>query len=177
MAAKKKAKPKSSAKPKKAANTFAKRSKAAKKGWATRRKNAVKKEVKKAAKRVKNAQLGLPPEQRTNSRVSVEGKTKRELEEMVRERDRQLEIYQLTEEWVNAMPDEYLSAVDDHITLEPSRARHLGDLTRQAWERMRAAWEDATENFDDAVYDITNWFAENGHEMSVREVYTLWFSP
>ncbi len=179
MAAKKKAKTKSVAKSKKATNTFAKRSKAAKKGWATRRKNVAvaKKEVKKAAKRVRNAQLGLPPEQQTNSRVTVRGKTKRQLEEMVLERERQIEIFQMTHDWVHAMPDEYLSSVDKHVTLEPSRARHLGHLTGEALQLLKDAFEEGMEKFDSVVYQITNWFNENGYPMSVREVYTLWYSP
>lgn len=177
MAAKKKAKKTSAAKPKTAANTFAKRSKAAKKGWATRRKNVVKKAVKQSAKRLKNAQLGLPKKQRVAVTLELADKSKAELLRENAELKRQLRTAQLTEDWVYAMPDEYLSADDNHITLEPSRARHLGELTVFAREKMAEAWEEGTEAFDAVCYRLTDWFAELGYEMSVREIYTLWFSP
>jgi len=150
---------------------FRRRSKAAKKGWATRRRNAVKKRASNNQRKLKNAQLGLPEQERkSNSRIKLAGKSKKELEKLVREQEQRIRTYEMTESWVDAMPEEYLSR-DGHIALKPSRARHDEDYWDMR-ERLDIAYAEGEDSFDTECYDIA---VEYDYE--VREIYTLFFSP
>jgi len=149
---------------------FKRRSKAAKKGWATRRRNAVKKRASNNQRKLKNAQLGLPEEERkSNPRIKLAGKTKKELEQLVRSQEERIRNYEMTESWVEAMPPEYMSR-DGHIALRPSRARH-----DENYDIMYSRLEDAREiSEDDFEMEAYNIAAEYDYE--VREIFTMFFS-
>ncbi len=163
-------KKKQSAKTKSADADFKKRSKAAKKGWATRRKNAVKKRASNNQRKLKNAQLGLPEEERKpNPRIKLAGKTKKELEQLVRKQEERIRNYEMTESWVEAMPPEFMSR-DGHIALRPSRARHDEDYDIM-YSRLEEAREISEDDFEMEAYNIA---AEYDYE--VREIFTMFFS-
>lgn len=150
---------------------FDKRSKAAKKGWATRRKNAVKKRASNNQRKLKNAQLALPKKKRkAPAKARVAGKTKKELLAIVREQEKQIARLELTKDWVDAMPPEYLSR-DGHITVQPSLARHDRDYDVMR-ERLEQAYDANDGSFDSEVYEMA---AEYDYE--VREIYTMFWSP
>lgn len=155
-----------------------KRSKAAKKGWATRRRNAVKKRASNNQRKLKNVGKALPKSKPVaNPRISTKGKTKKELQAIVRAQEKQLkaaekEIARVmrTDDWVDAVDQEYLSR-EGHIALKPSKARWDADFFMMQ-ARLNRAHEMGEDAFEDEVYDMA---AEYDYE--VREIYTLFFSP
>jgi hypothetical protein len=165
---------------KKLAEIKKKRSEAAKKGWETRRRNTAKKRASNNQRKLVNADKALkksPKKKKANSRISLEDKSRQELEEIVRKQQAELNAKEakirrlmLTENWVDAVDPEYISR-DGHITLRASMARHDPDYWDMR-ERLDLAYAEGEDAFDNECWDIA---AEYGYE--VREVYTLFFSP
>jgi chromosome segregation ATPase len=156
-----------------------KRSKAAKKGWETRRRNTVKKAASNNQRKLTNAQRALKkaPKKKANSRISLVDKTRKELEALVRkqeaelrEQEAKIERLMRTENWVDAVDPEYLSR-DGHIALQASNARHDPDYF-DIRRRLDLAYAEGEDAFDMECYDVA---AEYDYE--VREVYTLFYSP
>jgi len=163
---------------KKLAEIKKKRSEAAKKGWETRRRNTAKKRASNNQRKLTNANKALKKSpKKANSRISLDNKSRQELEEIVRKQQAELDAkeakirrFMLTENWVDAVDPEYISR-DGHITLRASMARHDPDYWDMR-ERLDLAYAEGEDAFDDECWDIA---AEYGYE--VREVYTLFFSP
>lgn len=156
-----------------------KRSLAAKKGWETRRRNTVKKAASNNSRKLANAARALKkvPKKKANSRISLQDKSREELEALVRKqeaelREKEAKIERLlrTENWVDAVDIEYLSR-DGHIALQPSHARHDADYF-DIRERLDLAYAEGEDAFDMECWEIA---AEYDYE--VREVYTLFYSP
>lgn len=181
MAAKKRAK-KKTAKKKKPLSKKALRERA-KKGWITRRKqpfevaieNAVSKDPKKTM-----AILGLKPRKPKPNKIEPEWVQRLE----GYSRDQLLEIAKaniITSGWVTWHDPAYLhSGVaggnqrynSGTIALQPSRARHMGKLTKWALKKMKQAKKRGEGWFNRAVDDIAETL-----DLPVREIYTLWYSP
>lgn len=162
--------------------TFQKRSLASKKGWDTRKKKlALEKESEKKSKLIRNAKKGIKGKQLKKGEKSKKGitvkipkkrkPTIRELEEVIKYKDKQLEILELTKNWEHAMPPEYLHK-DGTLALEPSSARHWGPVTDKILELLGDAYSKGNSAFDRAVDTIAAHF-----KLTAREIYTLWYSP
>lgn len=171
---------------------FKRRSAAAKRGWATRRKKAklakLSKKLIKKKKIILIAKKGIKPKKAISKKVSKK-KTKKEkkqkpakkikeLNEIIKEKNkelnemnRQLELIKSTRNWVNAMPVEYLKA-DESIALEPTMLRHMGKVTNMMMKTLKKNFKLGNAQFDRAVNEIANVM-----NVPLREVYTLWFSP
>ena len=148
---------------------FKKRSKAARRGWETRRKNALIAEAHKKQKQLKNAQLGVSKSKRqVITELDVSDATKEELLEIIESQKEQLEVLTLTKNWVNAMPDEYIR-LDGTVALEPSHARHV-DNVDVYWQLL----DDANTKGD--LDHMANFLAGE-LDLPIREIYTLYFSP
>jgi len=152
---------------------FIRRSKAAKKGWVTRRaKQTLKKSASNQKKKIQNAQLGVSKrKRRVIPALDLSWKSREELEEIVRKQRIEIERYELTKDWVDAMPPEYLHH-DGTIAVQPSRARHLGAVTTEARRILRSAWKKGENAFHRAAVVIAEQL-----ELPVREIYTLHYSP
>lgn len=163
---------------------FKRRSKAAKKGWKTRKRNV---------RKLKNAKKALKePKVKAQANPGIRGKkrkakplTKKQLLALVRKQEKEL-IFQesriearmnealkldqfYNSELVNAVDMEYIHR-DGHIALQPSRARWDAD-----YELMRKRLQDARDiseyDFDYEAYTIAEEY-----DYEVREIYTLFFS-
>lgn len=153
---------------------FIRRSKASKKGWVSRKKKqALAKKLSDAQQKLRNAQLGVKKKKRVKiKRLPAKKKlTISELQEIIASKDRQIAILELTKDWVNAMPDEYLHK-DGTLALKPSRARHMGRITDEIMKGLRKAKKKGENAFDRAARFYAGYFG-----LAVREIYTLWHSP
>lgn len=154
---------------------FARRSRAAKKGWANRRKNSAKVTARRNQKKIKNAAKALPKKKRAkviNSlpKLNLEGKTIEELHQIIRMQQQQVDTIIATKNFVNAMPPEYLHD-DGTIALEPSRAR-LNPAKQALLDRMHRAAKISENALDREIVrlsDITGY--------TLKELYTLFHSP
>lgn len=145
------------------------RSAAAKRGWVTRRqKQNLVQEVKKKSAQINNAKkaAGKKPK-----RTHTKGKTVKELKEIIKKKDEQIELILSTREWVNALPDEFLKK-DGTIALEPTMLRHLGKLTDEILKVLKSAKKKGEQFFNQMVNLVADQL-----QVPVREVYTLWYSP
>ena len=154
-----------------------KRSKAARKGWATRRRNerlvAAKKKASDNQKRLRNAARVEKKKPRVEP-ISLAGKTKKEVEALNRELKKKVKDLEAklaeksqTDDWVDAVDIEYLRR-NGTIALEPSRARHDPDYwTMRA--RLQCAKDE--EYFDEECYALADEY-----DYDVREIYTMWLS-
>ena len=153
-----------------------KRSRASKKGWETRRKKAkLAAKAKKTQKILKNVKLGVPKKKRksTVKLPKLTDKTPEELIEIIRRKDDEIRILKLTKDWPNAMPDEFISSLgDQHVTLEPSRARHLGAATKYMRKMLSKAYKEG----ENELRRIASQFARQLN-LPLREIYTLHYSP
>lgn len=158
---------------KKLTKEWLRRSRAAKKGWASRKqKKVLSKKLSDTQKKLRNAQLGLPKKQRKRiPKILASKRSIEELEEILRRKDEEIRILKKTRNWVNAMPDELLHS-DGTIALQPSRARHRGKLTEMAIRRMKLAMKKGEHVFDRTVRQLADFF-----QLPVREIYTLHYSP
>jgi len=161
-----------------------KRSRAAKRGWVTRRAKA---RIAKKLTTVKNVSQAkqviakIPEKRRTKKELEkiftmrlnamIEEYNAEELERLALEKKltpEQKEILKLTEYWVDIQSEEMTSRFG-WITLEPSRARHMKET--QSWvDRMLIA--EGQNRLDDEIALIAQ---ESG--LPLREIYTLWWSP
>ena len=177
-------------------------SKRAKKGWVTRRRNAVKKtaretqkKVKQNAKRLANAAKAQRKKPRVKpvARLDLKGKTKKQLDKIARDLERQnreqearlreqeeqiarqraeLQARDADDaEWVSAFADEYISAEDGHICVEPSRLRYHEDHDI-IQERLDKAYAEGEFEFDAECALIAM-----DYDVDIREVYTMFKSP
>jgi len=162
------------------------RSKASKKGWKTRKKTTLSKEVKKKQKLIGIARelAGKKPNARIG-KAKTSGKSVAKLEEMIEalsERLRLAERDLAYAGWVPAVPPERLSE-DFTIALEVSRLRHQ-PYTRKVKERLDNA---SGGHFGVKVEKLSsrnrlrlaieaNEIAQQ-YGVEIREVYTLFFSP
>lgn len=162
-------------KTKKVLSDSERRSKAARKGWVTRRRNELKKKLSNANKRLSNAkkaQAQSPKKKRIAVvKVNTKGKTKKQLEKLLRERDEKIAKLEEDAKWVNALDPEWISR-DGHIALYPSRARHMGAATDQMLEWLQAAKAKGEEEYYAECVRIANIV-----ELPIREIYTLGESP
>lgn len=164
------------------------RSKASRKGWQKRKKRELPKKISREQKLSDNAKVIRG---KSNPRIENEfaGKTVKQLQKMYHEakRDREfaeekLRVEIMTKDWV---PTHEKSMLRENysIALEPSRLRHNVDT-----EELKQKLNDASGgNFGVQAMDLTRGqrrrlrrtaeeIAEN-YDVSVREVYTLFYSP
>lgn len=154
-----------------------KRVKAGKKGWKTRKKRVQDNQVKAVKKRAEEI-LDVRVLKMSREELLKElEKTQRKLA-LEAERRRVLEI---TQKWVPYFDKDQLhlgkrghqSYPRGSIALQPSRARTLPEPTiAELLRRMRKANKESEDELDGIVHDIAD---ETG--FTVREIYTLWFSP
>ena len=164
------------------------RSKAAKKGWVTRKKRILPKKIARAKKLIINAQIALG--KKPNPRIgNTKKKSVRQLEEMnqaaeekIVELQRIISDNALTEGWVFA-EDARMLREDFTIALEPCRLRHIGET-----EKLKRILNQASGgNFGVAAMDLLKFdrrrlaiaaqkMAEY-YDIPLREVYTLFYSP
>jgi len=139
-------------------------------------KKEIRQEIENKKTLIRNLNINVPKKkkiqiQKGPSRDKLVELSKTELEVELKKREEELRIALLTRDWVDAMPDEYLHQ-DGTIALQPSRARHMGEVTDQALAMMRKARRKGTRAFDEMVNDIAGFL-----DLPLREIYTLWHSP
>ncbi len=168
--------------------SFKKRSVAAKKGWATRRKKAgIEGSIAKTKKKVTNARKGITKKRgneiakqlkklgplgkaKTNPRISPKKKRKtvKELETELAIAQQELKFIEETGGWVDAMPLELIRK-DGSIALEPSSARVHPDADTM-WRVLKKA--DKQSKLDIAAQQLALEY-----NIPIREIYTLYYSP
>ena len=170
------------------------RSKAAKKGWQTRKKRTLPKKIARAKKLIANGRvvLGKKP---LNPRIQKR-RTVKQLEEIlekaeetikkqgetIHEHELNIARHMMLSGWVHAAENNMLRE-DYTVALEPSRLRHL-PITDKLKRRLDKA---SGGNFGVAAMDLAKadrrrlyLVASQMSEMynvSIREVYTLFYSP
>ena len=140
------------------------RSKASKRGWATRRKNkvinlaisAINKLTPKEAK----AMLGLREKGKVSPKQVLQSLERTNIEEL-------LEI----DKWVPYHDPEYLHA-DGTIAIQPTLLRHMGPVTRRIRRTLKKAKKISESFFERTILELADAFG-----VSEREMYTLWYSP
>lgn len=157
---------------------FIRRSKASKKGWATRRKNA---EAKAGIRqhleehglgKLRKHIAGLTPEQ-AKKKISAEKKLLKQASKKKIPKEKREKLKTIYELWNTFVTDadEAEIRTDGSIALNRSELRLLPHVQKEKLlERMNEAYED--EDFDLFMYDIADEY-----EVEVREVYTFFFSP
>lgn len=154
----------------KAKREFLKRSRASKKGWA---KKKVAKKLSDTQKKLKNAQKGIPKKKRKPiPRLPAKKKrTVEELEQLLRMKEQEIEVLQMTQDWVHAMPDAYIKR-DGTIALQPSRLRHLPLEVYEEVLRDLRKWRKK----GDIEFGRRCQFYADYFDVPLREVYTLYHS-
>lgn len=173
MATKKTAKKVAASKKASEAAIFAKRSKAAKKGWRKRRKagTSQKKAIANVNKKLRKSKKELSPELRKliPTKKEIDALSLEDMKKLVVKQAKRLAGVIDTDDWVDAMPEEYLNR-DRTVALMPSRARHMGVDTDIMYDALNDAY--GTELFDGLAYEFAEEF-----DLPVQEIYTLFFSP
>lgn len=154
---------------------FKRRSKAAKKGWETRKRRILPKKIRKEETLVNNAKKvkGKKP----NPRIETKGKTAKQLEKMLikerkarEEAERRLNEEVATVGFVDARNPEFLHR-DMTLAVHPCRLRH-----RPEAPDLRKALKDARKkgliHLGQLAHDIADFY-----DLPIREVYTLYWSP
>lgn len=170
------------------------RSKAAKKGWETRRANEARVKLKATQRKARNAEkvFGMPPKKpgKKLGKGKKAGKRKPTLDELEREKqklDRKIEKFWKddydsitekvsrneeisTEGWEHTRPLEWLHQ-DGTLAVFPSTVRHLpnANLIRDDLVEAQAIGELTLKSF---IYQLAEQL-----ECNVRELYTLLYSP
>jgi hypothetical protein len=171
MAAKKKTKKKKT--------TRKSRSKAAHKGWVTRRLNrqeaVLLHAIRKGDKSELSKLLGIDIPDWLRKMPPDLARQYAEFAEKVRE-----------EKWVAAQDPEYTyngkrgkpgrKYERGAIALMPSRARHLGRATDEALKMMRKAYKEGGNTENSAVFKNTMQRISQALDLPIKEIYTLWFS-
>lgn len=148
---------------------FKKRSAAAKRGWATRRKKSeLIKEIGKKQLIEQNVKRAVEKKPKLK-RLKKKKRSVAELEALLAKKEKEIKVVMSTANWVDAMPTEYLKE-DGTVALMPSRLRHLGKQTKLILKTLRKADKNGV------LSEIVNELA-GVLNVPIREIYTLWFSP
>lgn len=103
-------------------------------------------------------------------RKPVKRKSRKQLEKEIQSLRNELRLRKLTKNFVHALSPEWLHR-DGTVALQPSRVRHLNEKSyRKLLKTLSEALEGDTPGNDlEILADM--------YEVSVRELYTLFFSP